>query len=134
MSDERLLFPAGWPRGKGYSHGMSTRGRFVFVAGQVGWNPQTGQFESDDLAEQVSQALRNVLSVMRTAGAEPGHITRLTWYITDRQEYLRSQAKIGDAYRNAMGKHFPTMSLIEVKGLMEPRAKIEIEATAVVPE
>jgi enamine deaminase RidA (YjgF/YER057c/UK114 family) len=106
----------------------------VVASGQVGWDPLTGKFPSDDLAEQVAQALRNVLSVMRAGQVEPGHITRMTWYITDRQEYLRLQSKIGEAYRNAMGPHFPAMSVIEVKGLMEPRAKVEIEATAVVPE
>jgi enamine deaminase RidA (YjgF/YER057c/UK114 family) len=134
MTDERFLTPPGWPQGNGYAHGMSTRGRIVFVAGQVGWNPATGKFETDDLVEQIAQALQNVLEVLRAGVAEPGHIARMTWYITDKQDYLNAQAKIGQAYRNAMGKHFPAMSVIEVKGLMEPRAKVEIEVTAVVPE
>ncbi len=134
MSDERFLTPEGWPRGRGYAHGMTSRGRVVFIAGQVGWDPLTARFESDDLAEQVEQALKNVLTVLRAGRGEPGHITRMTWYITDKHEYLASQTKIGEAYRNAMGTHFPAMSVIEVKGLIEPRAKVEIEATAVVPD
>ncbi len=134
MSDERFLTPEGWPRGKGYAHGMTTRGRFVFIAGQVGWNPLRCKFETDDLAGQVAQALNNVLAVLRAGRGEPGHITRMTWYIADKQEYLKSQARIGEAYRNAMGTHFPVMSVVEVKGLMETQAKVEIEATAVVPD
>jgi enamine deaminase RidA (YjgF/YER057c/UK114 family) len=134
MTDERLINPQGWPRGKGYAHGVSTRGRLVFVAGQVGWDPMTGKFESDDLAEQVAQALRNIVDVLRSAVAEPGHITRMTWYVTDKRAYLESQAKIGEVYRNILGSHYPAMSVFEVKGLMEDRAKVEIEATAVVPE
>ena len=134
MTDQRLLAPEGWPRPKGYANGVATRGRFVFVAGQVGWNPVTGKFETDDLAEQVAQALKNIVSVLRAGVAEPGHITRLTWYVTDKQAYLKSQTKIGEAYRSVLGKHFPAMSVVEVKGLIEPRAKVEIEATAVVPE
>src|SRR5438552_2162760 len=134
MTDERFLSPEGWPRGNGYAHGVTSRGRFVFIAGQVGWNPLTQRFETDDLEEQVAQALRNVVVVLRAAVAEPGHITRMTWYVTDKQAYLSAQAKIGEAYRNVLGKHFPAMSVVEVKGLIEPRAKVEIEATAVVPE
>ena len=134
MTDERILLPQGWLRGKGYSHGVTSRGRTVFVAGQVGWDPLTCKFASDDLAEQVVQALRNVATVLRAGVAEPGHITRMTWYITDKQAYLADQAKIGEAYRSVMGKHYPAMSVVEVKGLMEPRARVEIEATAVVPE
>src|SRR4051812_6515292 len=134
MTDQRFLSPDGWPRPKGYANGVATRGRFVFVAGQVGWNPITSKFETDDLAEQVAHALRNIVEVLRAGVAEPGHITRLTWYVLDRQEYLQAHAKIGDAYRSVLGKHFPAMSVVEVKGLIESRAKVEIEATAVVPE
>ena len=134
MTDERFIIPQGWPRGKGYAHGVATRGRLVFVAGQVGWNPLTGKFETDDLIGQVAQALRNIEAVLRAAVAEPGHVTRMTWYITDKQAYLAAQARIGEVYRNVFGAHFPAMSVVEVKGLMEPRALVEIEATAVVPE
>src|ERR1700743_62720 len=121
MTDERFLTPEGWPRGKGYAHGMATRGRFVFAAGQVGWDPLTGKFASDDLAEQIGQALRNILSVIRAGGAEPGHITRMTWYVTDKKEYSSLQTKIGEAYRLVLGTHFPAMTVVEVKGLIEPR-------------
>src|SRR4051812_32520851 len=131
---DRFIIPPGWPRGKGYAHGVSTRGRMVFVAGQVGWDPLTGKFATDDLAGQVAQALRNVVEVLRAAVAEPGHVVRMTWYITDRQEYLASQAKIGEVYRSILGSHFPAMSVVEVKSLLESRAKVEIEATAIVPE
>ena len=134
MTDPRIIRPEGWPRAKGYAHGVSTRGRLVFVAGQVGWNPASEQFETDDFAEQTGQALRNVLAVLRAAVAEPGHITRMTWYITDKKSYSEARSAIGDVYRSLLGKHFPAMSVVEVKSLMEPRAKIEIEATAVVPE
>ena len=134
MTDERFINPKGWPRGKGYAHGVSTRGRMVCVAGQVGWNPLTGKFTSDGLAEQVEQALRNVVEVLRAAVAEPGHIVRMTWYVTDKRAYLSSQAKIGEVYRRVLGSHFPAMSVVEVKALIEDRAKVEIEVTAVVPE
>src|SRR5437868_3021284 len=125
MTDERFLMPEGWPRAQGYAHGVSTRGRLVFVAGQVGWNPVTGKFETDDLAEQIAQALRNVVAVLRAGVAEPGHITRMTWYITDKQTYLADRAKIGEAYRSILGKYFPAMSVVEVKSLIEGRAKVE---------
>jgi enamine deaminase RidA (YjgF/YER057c/UK114 family) len=113
---------------------MTSRGRFVFVAGQVGWNPLTEKFETDDLAAQVAQALRNLLTVLRAAVAEPGHIMHMTWYVTDKDAYIAARAAIGEAYRGLLGKHFPAMSVVEVKGLIEPRARVEIEATAVVPE
>lgn len=134
MDDDRFISPQGWPRAKGYAHGMTTRGRFVFVAGQVGWNPVTERFETDDFAGQVAQALRNALSILRDAAAEPGHIVRMTWFVTDRNEYSASRSQIGEAYRELLGKHFPPMTVIEVKSLMEERAKVEIEVTAVVPE
>ena len=134
MTDDRFLSPQGWPRAKGYAHGITTRGRLIFVAGQVGWNPTTERFETDDFAGQVDQALRNAMAVLREAVAEPGHIVRMNWYITDKQAYLSSRLKIGEAYRNVLGKHFPAMTVVEVKSLMEERAKVEIEVTAVVPE
>ena len=96
MTDQRFLSPEGWPQPKGYANGVATRGRFVFVAGQVGWNPVTAKFETDDLVEQVAQALRNIVTVLRAGVAEPGHITRLTWYVTDKQAYLNAQAQIGE--------------------------------------
>jgi enamine deaminase RidA (YjgF/YER057c/UK114 family) len=134
MTDQRFINPPGWPRGKGYAHAVSTRGRTVFVAGQVGWDPLTGKFPNDDLAGQVGQALRNIVDILKAAVAEPGHIVRMTWYITDKQDYLSSQTKIGEAYRSVLGTHFPAMSVVEVKSLLEPKGRVEIEATAVVPE
>jgi enamine deaminase RidA (YjgF/YER057c/UK114 family) len=129
-----ILQPPGWAHPKGYSNGMTAEGRLIVTAGQIGWNPETGQFETDDFAAQTAQALKNVVAVLREAGAEPGHIVRLTWYITDKAGYLAAQREIGRAYREAMGKHFPTMSVVVVAGLLEDRAKVEIEAMAVVGE
>ena len=127
-----ILQPAGWALPKGYSNGIVAQGRLVFIAGQIGWNPGTGQFETDDFAAQTAQALRNVAAVLREAGAEPRHLVRLTWYVTDKAAYLASQREIGRAYREVMGRHFPAMSVVVVAGLLEDRAKVEIEATAVV--
>jgi enamine deaminase RidA (YjgF/YER057c/UK114 family) len=134
MTDSRFVAPKEWPRPSGYSHGMAARGRFVFVAGQVGWNPVSEKFETDDFAAQVDQAFRNIVAVLKQAGAEPSHVTRLTWFITDKKAYLDARHEIGKAYREIMGKHFPPMSVIVVSALIEDRAKVEIEATAVVPE
>ena len=128
-----ILQPADWALPKGYSNGIVAQGRLVFIAGQIGWNPGTGQFETDDFAAQTAQALRNVAAVLREAGAEPRHLVRLTWYVTDKAAYLASQREIGRAYREVMGRHFPAMSVV-VAGLLEDRAKVEIEATAVVGE
>ena len=128
-----ILQPAGWALPKGYSNGIVAQGRLVFIAGQIGWNPGTGQFETDDFAAQTAQALRNVAAVLREAGAEPRHLVRLTWYVTDKAAYLAAQREIGRAYREVMGRHFPAMSVV-VAGLLEDRAKVEIEATAVVGE
>src|SRR5688572_4963643 len=105
----------------------------VFVAGQVGWNPATGEFETDDFVGQVDQALRNVVQVLREGGAEPEHVVRMTWYLTDRDAYLNSARSLGRMYRAAFGRHFPAMSVVVVAGLVEARALVEIEATAVVP-
>jgi enamine deaminase RidA (YjgF/YER057c/UK114 family) len=125
----RALQPPGWPRPRGYANGVAASGELVFVAGMIGWD-ETGAF-ADGLAAQVRQALRNVVAVLAEAGAEPSHVARLTWYVTSRAEYLAAQAEIGAAYREVMGRHFPAMAVVEVSGLVEERAKVEIEATAV---
>jgi 2-aminobenzoate-CoA ligase len=131
----RLAFhqPDGWARPVGYSNAVSASGRVVFVAGQVGWNPATSRFEANDLCGQIRQALSNVVTVLAAAGARPDEITRLTWYVTDRDSYLSQREAIGDAYRQILGRHFPAMSLVIVNALVEPGALVEIEATAVVP-
>ncbi len=130
----QLLQPDGWARPKGYSNGVSARGRAVFVAGQVGWNPRTGQIETDDFVGQVRQTLENIVTVLEAGGATPQDVVRLTWFVTDRKAYLASQGEIGKAYRNSFGKHFPPMSVVVVAGLLEEGAKVEIEATAVVED
>jgi len=127
-----ILQPPGWPRPKGYSNGVAASGRMVFVSGMVGWNA-AGVFESDDFAVQVRQALLNIVDVLAEAAARPEHIVRMTWYVVDREEYLAAQQAIGTAYRAVIGRHFPAMSAMAVAGLMEPRARVEIEATAVIP-
>jgi len=128
------LQPDGWPRPKGYANGVAARGRTLWVAGQIGWDPLTGQVVSDNFAAQVRQALVNLAAVLRTGGAEPHHLVRLTWYITDRSAYLGAQREIGQMYREVLGKNFPAMSVVVVDGLIEKRAKVEIEATAVIPD
>ncbi|HSB21349.1 MAG TPA: RidA family protein [Anaeromyxobacteraceae bacterium] len=128
-----VLQPPGWPRPRGYSNGIVARGRLVFVAGQVGCNAQQ-KFESGDLVGQARQALRNVLAVLAEAGAGPEHVCRMTWYLADRDEYLSRLADLGAAYREVMGRSFPAMTAIQVAGFVEPGARLEIEATAVVPE
>jgi enamine deaminase RidA (YjgF/YER057c/UK114 family) len=127
----RVLQPAGWPRPKGYANGIVAEGRQVFVAGQIGWDEQQ-QFPRT-LAEQVRQTLKNIVTVLREADARPEHVVRLTWYVTSRDEYHAELQQIGDAYREVMGRHFPTMAVVQVVALMEANAKVEIEATAVVP-
>lgn len=127
-----ILQPPGWPSPKGYSNGVSARGRLVFTAGQVGWNAQ-GNFP-DTLAGQVELALGNVVAVLAEAGAGPEHLVRLTWFITDRRAYLDAQSEIGAAYRRVLGRHYPAMSLVEVSALVESKALVEIEATAVIPD
>ena len=124
--------PEGWPRPSGYANAVSATGRVVFVAGQVGWDPLTSHLPDGDLAAEVRQALANVVSALAAAGARPDQITRMTWYLTDRDEYLRLRGPIGEAYRQIIGRHFPAMSVVVVKGLLEPGARVEIEATAVV--
>ena len=126
----RALEPPGWPRARGYAHGIEASGRLVFTAGQIGWDP-SGSF-APDFAGQVRQALENVVVVLAEAGARPEHVVRLTWYVTSREEYLGAQKEIGAAYRDVMGRHFPAMAVVIVAGLVEAQAKVEIEATAVV--
>lgn len=128
----RILQPPGWQRPCGYANGVTGEGRPVFVSGQIGWDAQ-GQFASDDIAEQTAQALRNIVAVLVEAGAGPEHIARMTWYVTDKRAYLAAREPIGEAYRAIIGRHYPAMSVVEVTSLMEDRAKIEIEVTALVP-
>ena len=131
MSTETLQ-PAEWARPKGYANGMAARGRMIFVSGQVGWDEQ-GRFTSDTLTEQVKQALRNIVRVLKEGHAEPRHLVRLTWYVLSRDAYLREAREIGAGYREVLGKHFPAMSVVAVTALVEDAAKVEIEATAIVP-
>lgn len=129
-----VLQPTAWPRPRGYANGVAAQGRQVFVAGMVGWNAEQA-FESDDLVAQVRQALANVRAVLEEAGAKPEHMVRMTWYLVDRADYLARNREIGAAYRDVMGAHYDVaMSAVEVRGLMEARAKVEIEVTAVVPQ
>jgi enamine deaminase RidA (YjgF/YER057c/UK114 family) len=128
----QTLHPKNWARPKGYSNGVVADGRLVFVAGQVGWNANQ-QFESDDFVAQVEQALANIVAILTEAAAQPEHIVRLTWYVTDKHEYLTRLSDVGRAYRGVIGRHFPTMTLLQVAGLAEDGAKVEIEATAVIP-
>jgi enamine deaminase RidA (YjgF/YER057c/UK114 family) len=129
-----ILQPDGWARPRGYANGTAATGRVVFTAGQIGWNPRSCEFETDDFAAQVGQALRNVAAVLAEAGARPEHVTRLTWYVTDRDAYLSAGRALGEVYRAIFGRHYPAMAVVIVAGLVEARAKVEIEATAVVPE
>lgn len=126
-----VLQPPGWPRPKGYSNGIAAEGRLVFVAGQIGWD-ENEQFPGDDFVAQVRQALKNTLAVLAEAGAGPEHVTRMTWYITDREEYLARAAEVGAVYRELMGRNYPVMAMVQVVALMETRARVEIESTAVV--
>jgi len=129
----QVLQPQGWPTPRGYANGIVAQGRLVFLAGMVGWNRQ-GVFESDDFAAQTRQALQNILEILAEAGGRPEHLVRLTWFVTSKQEYLDSLPTLGEIYRALMGRHYPAMSVVEVKALVEERAKVEIEATAVIPE
>jgi enamine deaminase RidA (YjgF/YER057c/UK114 family) len=126
----RTLQPAGWKKASGYANGIVASGPMVFVAGQVAWNAEQ-VFDSDDFVAQVRQALENVLAVLAEAGGGPEHIVRLTWYVLDKREYVSRLKEVGDAYRSVIGRNFPAMTLVEVSGLVEDRAKVEIEATAV---
>ncbi len=129
----QILLPPGWPRPKGYSNGIAASGRQVYVAGQIGWD-EHGVIVSDDFAAQFRQVLENTLAVLAEAGAGPEHVVRMTGYVTSRDEYIASGAAIGVAWKALMGRNYPAMAFVEVSGLMEPGAKIEIETTAVVPE
>jgi enamine deaminase RidA (YjgF/YER057c/UK114 family) len=126
--------PERWPRPHGYANATVATGKQIFVAGQIGWEPLTSRFASDDFAQQTKQALRNIVAVLQAAGAHPEHITRMTWFITDKDAYMNQRAQVGEAYREVIGKHFPAMSVVVVSALIEDRAKVEIEATAVIPE
>ncbi|MDN3559209.1 RidA family protein [Halomonas sp. FeN2] len=135
MSDanfHQLLHPSHWKAAVGYANGVLASGQTVFVGGQIGWNADQ-VFESDDFVVQVNQALQNIVAILKEANAGPEHIVRLTWYVTDKQEYLARLKEVGAAYREVLGKHFPAMTMVQVAGLVEDQAKVEIEATAVIP-
>ncbi|HWE21474.1 MAG TPA: RidA family protein [Hyphomicrobiaceae bacterium] len=127
----QLLHPKHWTPAKGFANGVAAEGRLVFVAGQIGWNAAQ-RFESDDFVAQVEQALANIIAVLAEADAGPEHLVRLTWYVTDKREYLSRLNEVGEVYRRVIGRHFPAMTLVQVAALLEERAKVEIEATAVV--
>lgn len=129
----QILQPAGWSKPKGYANGVVVQGRQIYVAGQIGWNAQQ-QFTSDCFSDQVRQALENIVAVLAEADARPEHVVRLTWFITSRSEYLAELKAVGEAYREVMGRSFPPMSVVQVVALMEAQAKVEIEATAVIPD
>lgn len=128
-----ILQPEGWVQPRGYSNGIAATGRVVFVGGQIGWN-KACEFESDDFIDQVRQTLKNIVAVVAAAGGKPEHITSMTWYFLDKAEYLGNPKALGAAYREVMGKHFPAMAAVQVAGLVEDRARIEIQAYAVIPE
>jgi enamine deaminase RidA (YjgF/YER057c/UK114 family) len=128
----QILQPPGWARAKGFSNGIAASGKLVFIAGQVGWTGE-GEWKARDFAGQFRQALANILEVLAQANGKPEHIVRLTWYVLDKHEYLSSLKAVGQAYRELMGRHYPTMAVVQVSGLVEDEARLEIEATAVVP-
>ncbi|MDB5945911.1 MAG: Endoribonuclease [Ramlibacter sp.] len=132
MSSPEVILPPGWPRPKGYANGVAATGRMLFIAGMIGWDAQ-GVFHSDDFAQQVRQALQNVADVLREAGGKPENVVRMTWYVTDKREYLAAAKEIGQAFREIIGSYNAAMTAVEVKALIEDRAKVEIEATAVIP-
>ncbi len=129
----KVLQPPEWMRPRGYSNGIAARGTVVFISGQVGWDAQC-RFTSDDFAAQARQALANIVAILAEAGGKPEHIARMTWYVTDKREYVAAYPAIGDAYREIIGRHFPAMTAVEVSALIEDRARVEIEATAVIPD
>jgi enamine deaminase RidA (YjgF/YER057c/UK114 family) len=129
----KILQPPGWARARGFSNGIAASGTLVFIAGQIGWTGE-GKWEARDFAGQFRQALKNILEVLAQAKGKPEHIVRLTWYVLDKQEYLGALKAVGEAYRELMGRHYPTMAVVQVSGLVEDEARLEIEATAVVPE
>ena len=128
----QILQPPGWARAKGFSNGIAAQGTLVFIAGQVGWTGQA-EWKERSFAGQFRQALSNVITVLKEAQGKPEHIVRLTWYVLDKQEYLASLTEVGAAYRGLMGRHYPTMAVVQVSGLVEDEARLEIEATAVIP-
>ena len=128
----QVLLPPDWPRPKGYANGVAASGRQVFIAGMIGWDAQ-GVFHSDDFAAQTRQALQNIVDVLREAGGRPEHIVRMTWYVTDKREYLAAGREVGAAFREIIGSYNAAMTAVEVRALIEDRAKVEIEATAVIP-
>lgn len=128
----RAITPDGWPRARGYSHGMAAHGEVLAIAGQIGWD-DSETLVSEDFAEQAAQALRNVMTVLDAAGGLPEDLIRMTWYVTDKREYLESAQAVGQAYREIFGAHYPAMALVQVADLLEDGAKVEIEATAVIP-
>jgi len=132
MQTHQPLHPRNWKQPKGFANGIAAEGRLVFLAGQVGWNADQ-QFDSDEFVPQARQALANIVTLVAEAGGRPEHITRLTWFVLDKRDYLARLSELGQAYRSVMGKHFPTMTLVQIVALVEDRAKVEIEATAVVP-
>jgi enamine deaminase RidA (YjgF/YER057c/UK114 family) len=132
MTMHTILQPAGWMRPKGYANGVAAEGRLIFVGGQIGWNGQC-RFETDDFVGQVRQTLQNIVDVLAEGGARPEHVVSMTWYVTDKRAYLDNLAAIGKAYREVMGRNFPAMAVVQVVALVEDRAKVEIQATAVVP-
>ncbi|HEX2567183.1 MAG TPA: RidA family protein [Burkholderiales bacterium] len=129
----QILQPPGWARAKGFSNGIAARGTLVFIAGQIGWTGE-GAWQARDFAGQFRQALLNILAVLKEANGRPEHIVRLTWYVLDKNEYLGALREVGAAYRELMGRHYPTMAVVQVGGLVENEARLEIEATAVIPE
>lgn len=129
---QTIVQPKGWKRPKGYANGILAEGKMLFVAGQVGWNERE-EFESDDFVKQAEQALKNIVAVLNESGAKPEHIARMTWYVTSNKEYVDRLAEVGKVYKSIIGPHYPAMSLVQVAGLFEAGAKLEIEATAVIP-
>lgn len=129
----QVLQPAGWARPRGYANGVAASGRTVYVSGMIGWDAQ-GAFHTDDFAGQVRQALLNIVAVLAEAGALPEHIVRMTWYVLDKKEYVAAYPQIGLAYKEIIGKHYPSMTAVQVAGLIEDRARVEIEVTAVLPD
>lgn len=132
MTGPKVIHPHGWLPPRGYSNGMIASGRVITIAGQIGWDPITGNVVGADFAVQTAQALRNIVAVLAEAGAGPGHLVRLTWFVTDRSAYLDARRDIGDAYRDIIGRHYPPMSVVVVHALIEPEAMVEIEATAII--
>ena len=128
-----ILHPKHWKAARGYANGVAASGRMVFTGGLIGWNAQQ-EFETDDFVEQVAQTLRSIVEVLAEAGARPEHLVRLTWYVTDKHEYLANLKALGAAYTAILGRHYPAMALVQVVALVEDRAKVEIEATAVIPQ